>query len=720
MRTLLLVLAALAAGFGAGYLARGPGDASERVARRPARDTTDPETGPRETPTGLARALAALPSPEPRRGDGRIEGTVRTTDGRPLAGARIRAVLVQDNGGSRWLRDDDAQPRLEERVRSLVRWHRERRARTVDVFTDATGAFALTGLADGEHSVSGHVAGYEVSANGYDATTVKPGAKIEFVAYAVREVRIDVLLPDGTATDAASIMIVSEDSGDDLAVWWTPREPSIRLSPGAHTLRAAYEGLACGPVRVVVAVDRPTPPVTLRLQPKAGLRGRVTFAEGWPLGTVDVHALRLGAGDEPDPRLLPDEGETIWLFHGDQTYDFDHREVGRGRFLVGVVVNETVLAWRVVEVGDGPAPCDFHTENLPREDFVAVEVRGPGREPVQDIEVLAGAEDDGSVSTDEDSAFRLHGGGLLVAHHPAEPGARLFVEVVSKRFGRKRAYYERGQPRPVRIEFKAPGRLAVTLRGYVGSGHEGLLRAALVRPENSAEEIEELGDDAAAFDDAGKIELGPAETGPNLLIVYVQVSDDFFEAARRDVQLRAGANQLVIPIPALHRLVVWAPELKPGAVLELRPESMRTWLTVERRVAEDGRAVFLRLPAGRYKLSQEDAYDTSMLVEIPYAGELRFDPRKKVYNAMRVIITNRAGPLALAGLEDDDLVVGIGGTEFTSQRQMGLLMVQAAARPGATTLLIERGGRRLEIELNLQALIAAGDDIGGGLRPASR
>jgi len=46
--------------------------------------------------------------------------------------------------------------------------------------------------------------------------------------------------------------------------------------------------------------------------------------------------------------------------------------------------------------------------------------------------------------------------------------------------------------------------------------------------------------------------------------------------------------------------------------------------------------------------------------------------------------------------------------------------VQAAARPGDTTLLIERGSRRLEIKLNLQALIAAGEDAGGGLRPASR
>jgi hypothetical protein len=46
--------------------------------------------------------------------------------------------------------------------------------------------------------------------------------------------------------------------------------------------------------------------------------------------------------------------------------------------------------------------------------------------------------------------------------------------------------------------------------------------------------------------------------------------------------------------------------------------------------------------------------------------------------------------------------------------------VRAAARPGETTLLVERRGRRIELEVDVQALVAAGADLGGGLTPASR
>jgi hypothetical protein len=714
MRTLLLVLAALVAGFGAGYLARGRPDVPSRTARRPTREPMDGETGPR-APTDLARALAALPTPEPRRGDGRIEGTVRTTDDRPLAGVRVRAMLPPDFERPR--RDEWEKPRLEDEVRWYVRWKREQWANTIETTSDPAGAFALTGLADAEYRLSAHMPGYELTADGDSTPSAKPGAKIEFFAYAVREVQIDVLLPDGTAPDVVQIFVHADGGEHLLEVWrWTPDDPSDRLSPGAYALRAEREGHTSDPVRVVVPDDGTAPVVTLRLRPKPGLRGKVTFAEGRPLGTIKVQALRLGAAEQPEPAQLPDAGETAWVYG--VTYEFDEDEVGRGRFLVGVVFNETVVAWRVVEVGDGLAQCDFHVEELSREDFVAVEVRGPGGAHLGDFEVLAGVVEDSWVWTDDDSAFRLRDGGLLVAHYPADEGGRRFVEVVSERFGRKRAYYERGQARPVRIEFGTPGRLSVTLRGYVGSGNEGLWRGALVPSGRTAGEIARLGEDAAVFGDAGEIAFGPVEVGRYLLVVYIQVGDEFLEAARHDLRLRAGENRLAIPIPALHRLVVRAPGLKPGTVLEL--DRGGPWPTIERRVGEDGRAVFLRLPAGRYKLWREDHYDVAMHVELPHAGELRFEPKKRVYDAMRVFIRDRDGMLARAGFRDDDLVIGVGGTEFENQRQMQLLMVQAAAKPGAATLLVQRGGRRLELKVDLQALIAAGEDAGGGLAPASR
>jgi hypothetical protein len=509
-----------------------------------------------------------------------------------------------------------------------------------------------------------------------------------------------------------------------------PDQPTLRLPPGVYRMRADLPNLrhhgqsthgrgASDSVRVVVAAEGATPTVILQLVPKAGLRGRVTFAEGDPLGTIRVHALRVDAGEEPDVQMLLDEGETKWIF-ASGTYEFDEEDIGVGRFLVGVAFHETVVASRVVEIGRGPTECDFHIEELPRREFVAVEVRGPGGEPVEDLAVFAGVDDDGDVATDDDSGFRLRDGGLLVAHYTSDPDVRLFVEVSSKRFGSKRAYYERDQLQPVRIAFGAPGRLAVTLRGYAGSGHEGWLRAALAPSDRSAAAIEELGDYSYAFREDGTLELGPAQTGSYLLVVYVGIHGQNYEAARHDVRLRAGENRLAIAMPAMHRLVVRAPGLEPGTVLELIPARAETWLGVDRRVGEDRRVVFPRLPTGRYRLMKEGAWGTAMVFELPHAGEVLFEARKPVYNAMRVWVNDRDGQLAKAGFEDDDLVVGIGGTEFSSQRQMQLLMVQAAARPGTTTLLVERRGRRLELEADLQALVTAGADLGGGQTPASR
>jgi hypothetical protein len=244
---------------------------------------------------------------------------------------------------------------------------------------------------------------------------------------------------------------------------------------------------------------------------------------------------------------------------------------------------------------------------------------------VEDVSVAAGVDDDGYVTTDEDSGFRLRGGGLLVAHYTAKRGVRLFVEAGSNRFGRKRAYYERAQRQPVRIALGAPGRLAVTLRGYAGSGHEGWLRAALVPLGRGAAEIERLGDDAYPFREDGTLEFGPVQTGPCLLVVYVRVGERSYEAARHDVRLHAGENRLAIAMPALHRLVVRAPGLEPGTVLELMPDGAVTWLEVERRVGEDRRVVFPRLPTGRYRLTK--GYRTTTFFELPHAGEVLFKPR---------------------------------------------------------------------------------------------
>ncbi len=717
----VLLFAAAAAGFLGGMIVRGPAG-EERTARHerqpaPVLAAQGREDSRRER-GALGQALASLPLPEPLRGSCRIDGTVRTVDGKGVRGALVRAVLEQEQGCG----EGDAQPpTLEEEVRALVRSRLERQANTHEVMSDAAGRFALTALPYGEYALSGHLAGYRLSAGDEEVVTLRPGDPVAFIAEAVRDVAVLVVLPDGAPAGQCLVTATGESDEECREAPCRAGRATLRLPAGVYLVTAHEQPLLSDPVRVVVAPEGPAPEATLQLRPSAGLGGRVILAQGKLLDQVFVHALRLGAGEEPDPDRLVGEGVIAATDTEGGTYQFDEEEVPQGRYLVGVGMGSggSLLAWRVVDVSPNTR-CDFDIPWPPAKGFVTLRVAGPSGEAVNDIQVRTGAVSEGwFASFSEDAAIRIGEGVFLVAHAPTGANERNLVEAVSGEFGLKRAYYDPDRDRTVNIRFGEPARLTLHLRGLAGSACEGLLGAALVAPGLGEEDIWQLGPGDRGFDREGTIPLGPVESGSCRLVLYVWMHNHDYEIARHDVDLRPGTQELTIPLPTLHPLAVRAPNLRAGTSLVLE-RGGGSWMSVTRRVREEGTATFALLPAGRYTLRQEDVYGAAMEVTVPHAGAVAFEPRALAFNAIHVSIADREGLLARAGFLDNDLIVGINGTEFSGQGQMQLLAVKAAATPGTATLTVERAGRRLQIKLDLQAVLAAGESAGGGFEAVTR
>ncbi|MFQ5845640.1 MAG: hypothetical protein ACE5JG_11700, partial [Planctomycetota bacterium] len=107
-----------------------------------------------------------------------------------------------------------------------------------------------------------------------------------------------------------------------------------------------------------------------------------------------------------------------------------------------------------------------------------------------------------------------------------------------------------------------------------------------------------------------------------------------------------------------------------------------------------------------------------MKVDVPAGGVVIFAPKQQ--NALRVTITDRDGLLARSGLVDGDLVIGADGKEWETVADIHAALAGARVR-GEMRCLVLRGGRQLEITLDVKKLSETGDqDHGGRLDPTSR
>jgi hypothetical protein len=250
--------------------------------------------------------------------------------------------------------------------------------------------------------------------------------------------------------------------------------------------------------------------------------------------------------------------------------------------------------------------------------------------------------------------------------------------------------------------------------GYVDSGQEEYISVSLAAKATDEDRFRSSGGSKKPTAD-GTLELGPTEPGEYEVVVHAgKARYGNLRASATPVSLRSGENEVTVAMPRLHPLVVEVPGGKAGETIRLRNELAGGWSVTSGKLDEQGRVDFELLPEGRYKISRDGS---EMSVTIPGPGHVVFKPQ--VQNAILIKVTDTAGKIAKAGFMDGDLVIGINGQEFSNMLQMQMLFAGAATKEQSTLILL-RGGRRVELTVDLRGLMQGGGNRGGSFDTTSR
>lgn len=752
-RSLVLAAAALLVGAVGGFsfhdVLRKPAPAQTAVAPAPA--TPEP-VGPT-----LAEPAAAAPTPTPKldakievpAGDGKVAGKVLTQDGKPLAGARVRAKPMEEERPSKRGKRE-AEPSLEDEVRAFAARRQRERALEREAVSGPDGAYALAGLpAAAGYWLAAELDGYSLypQMNGHE-WPVHAGAEIDFSGRPRASIRATVLLPDGSAPKDANIWERRGTSSSGNG--WTPASPEIDVSPGAFEVYATAsagesrhahghhghaEDFKSDPQRVTVRAGDPPLELTFRLKSKPGIRGRVIAPQGED-AAVSVYALRFAGGAPPDAERLRRDGksETVWTRDG----TFALPGITSGTWLVGVGRQEEPLeVTQAVEVTDATVVLDLALPPPDRSRYVALTVAGPDGAPVADASVEVEARSGHDSSSSSVSVLKRGEGTYWVpltdearkAWAANEPGAQVTLKVSAADLGEKAVEIARGQA-DAAVRFDTPATLEVTIAGYAGSGLEGALALSLERAEAGAGDESVMmrrhfsrsrGEDDP-LDAEGRQSFGPVEPGAYEVVLSVMNEGSrgryALPAERVPVRLVAGKNEIAVSLPQLHSLAVLVE--KPGGIS----------LALERfggieALADDSRRVrFEHLPAGTYTLRFFEGDEHSktygqeqMTVTVPGPAEVRY--RAQTLDAVRVDVHDPKGKLAQSGFQSGDYIIAIDGQEFESPDQMeALFMVSFSKEDAEFTVL--RGTQMLQIPYKPKEWIKGPRGMGGSVEPAAR
>ncbi len=700
---------------------------------RPAPAASKPDR-PDRTPEGgssvLRDALEEISPPVVQQGRGRFTGHVRTKAGEPLAGVRVRA---EASSAFRPDADPDAASSgdVERIAVEAVKSFHWRRASTRETRTDASGAYAIDGLvADWRYDVRADADGWRIdTAPGHHRHDELPGSTIDFLAVAVVDLHVAVRHQDGTEAFAAYVHTTRGDNQGRHR--WSPRSPRISIEPGSYRMRAVAgdEGeLASSWVDVTLAPGVEPDPLTLVLDPRPGIAGRVIFPAGQGSNHAVVRVLRFTGQEPPTEARLLQDGQNQWASES-SGYRFTFNDLESGRYLVGAGRDwQALVVTAIVEVGDGLVSIDLEVPPLDPGRYVVLRVLGPDGEALDDLSIstryVTGTGSHGRGAT----MLKQDDGSVWVLHEPPDDVAdqkdlRSFLSVQSKQYGQKEVEYDPESAEEVVVEFAEPATVEVTVLGYAASGLEDRVSVHLVdrqqtedggvRSQTVAQSRE------GSLDAAGRQTIGPVEPGEYILALQLSSGRHRHRTiAELPVVLESGPNAASITMPRLHNLVV-AFEETSGVRVNLQMTSTRTGFSTfeSATVDETGRVVFDGLPPGEYRVrAWGGSVQGEMVVQVPAAGEVPFEPTQ--FNALRITVTDPDGYLARVGFRDGDLAIGLEGVEFENTQQMQLLAATAMVKP-EVKFMVARGRQRLTITIET-AKMRDPRSLGGNLEQATR
>jgi hypothetical protein len=685
-----------------------------------------------------ARARIEVPEIAADAGEGVITGRVSTELGEPLADAVV--IASHQEPEDPYGRSSEGvgsgapiDPALEASLRSSAQNWAARRGRRLRAVTEPDGSYRLAGLPVGNFLLRAYHPGYVLESVGNDHY-VQDGGSQDFLAKPVFEVQIDVREPDGSQPDVAAIRL--ETGRRTSTLRWTPEEPVLRLSAAEGSVTALadfvggprYGSEAPAQLRSAPHVlDGSGGPVRLELRQQRGIFGHV---EGPDNGfRRDVRLLDLAT----TPDISEESFKASGLRARMRRAVFEFLDLAPGAYALGLLTRHEVLLSHVeVVVEDGLVEQVLEIPEPTAANSIRVTCLNPQGETLGgvrfDFTVHSGNRRSSSSLSrprrDTDGAYLLPLIAMGLRDFAELDGEDEFVQVTAQhpRFGACSGKASVAT-RELTLRFQPPCSLTVTLTGYAQHPERNRLRVLISSRREAPGDSGGWGlhppqqREWAELDAAGTAVVTGLAPGPWRISLMV-------DRARRgagtigsiDLDLQPGEQQISVPIPTLHDIVVSAPGLKPGTNVSIdqkrsADELGRPGMSVYGALDESRQFVARGLPAGTYSAHANGAGGTQEIVVPggPYVLEAAN------YDCFAVAISDAEGVFHRAGLRPGDLVVAINGKAIEGNRYWEVLREEGSKHNVPLTVL--RGGQRLTIQGGDHAWY--GQDLGGTLTPAS-
>jgi len=682
-----------------------------------------PSGGSLENPWGdLPRIVEAVNIGPPPEADGVFRGKVITEEGTPLPGVRISVTprTVPTTEDPSWPAEGIEREILLFVARS--KWHKEL---TRNVRTAEDGSFRIRGLPkDLSYNITARLEGYRIKPKGRRETDyVRPDEEFTFIAYTIVEVPLSVLLPDGSPASAAWIKVEHGDHSDFIR--WGEGDSAIGLRPGTSTLSADadIEGQAylSDKIEVEVQPGEPIEPLVLRLKGEPGIQGKVVFECGAEPENMSVYCIPAPEGTRPEfSRGRIDSDHRMWV-HAHSGFRFKFKQLSPGTHYLVVFWPYTrrIAAEAFVEVTDRMVHQDLKVPSLEQGTFFILWAFDPEGGLLSDISVSGKCDPSDRIGFVAPEARRDDGSFLLVlpwtADDPDRPQGNLFLRVSNMKYGKREITADPLRSPEIKVRFGHPARLTVRLTGPGTENPDSSFSVGL-QPASDHSTWRKEGKETmqTALSSAEAAQLGPVDPGPYLVALFLK--DSFLEepVVVEPVALSAGQNEIELPAPALHDLVVRV----PPSIKKLGIRSVASARNVFRLFdAENGRVVFRNLPPGTYRLITDAFKPKFMTVEVPVPGEITFEA--EIINALRVVIRNPEGLLAKAGFKQDDIIIALDGKEFNGTEETRAAFRESMAR-GSIEATVLREGNVLKLTLPIVDNDPSEKKLGGYLDPTTR
>jgi hypothetical protein len=376
---------------------------------------------------------------------------------------------------------------------------------------------------------------------------------------------------------------------------------------------------------------------------------------------------------------------------------------------------------------------DLRLPGLGVEDYVSVRVLGPDGKVVSSARVAASWWDgEPGPRSATHVVRRIHRPDgavwLLRGWYAKQARPKGSVTINAGRLGRREEAFVFGETRDVEVKFAEPADLRVEVEGYRGSRVEGLLKTLAIRlgPGKDGKPARQ-----ASFKPRGQMsgdgvqEIEAGEPGEYLLGLFIESDLCPHTIALIPVTLQSGLNTVTAAIPALHsariRVDVSESSRSRLEIQKKEGEGFATWFV--KRIESPGEVVFDLLPAGAYDLTLHvDGIPTRARIEVP--GKGGFELKPKPHPALLVRIDSETSTLAESGLQDGDLILGLGGVEFDGPERIEELLRDASGKAVEAAVVREKEGGYL-IDVDFRSFMDRGTarvrpEAGGDLLRVTR